>query len=158
MVNKQLEVLSEKLLDMSKRNMLINFRECKTGLFVEIVAPDSNTLFDKFQNGDGSRKFEVFDPMLDEFEDIDAEEIPVVRGDVIDAGEKNVDSEKDETDPCFGLSDPRTLLIDDADTSQANEDESEKARLLEEQEKRRKRDEYIDKYSKRLKKSNKTEK
>ena len=106
MVNKQLEVLSEKLLDMSKRNMLINFRESKTGLFVEIVVPDSNTLFDKFQNGDGSRKFEVFDPMLDEFEDIDAEEIPVVRGDVIDAGEKNVDSEKDETDPCFGLSDP----------------------------------------------------
>ena len=53
------------LLDMSKRNNLINFRSTKMGT-AEIVAPDLSTLFSQIGH---ASEFEVYDPMLEEDDD-----------------------------------------------------------------------------------------
>ena len=59
------------LLDMGKRNNLINFRNTKMGT-AEVVAPDLSALFSQISH---TAEFEVYDPKLedddDDFEEVD---------------------------------------------------------------------------------------
>ena len=54
------------LLDTGKRNNLISFKDSKTGT-VEILSPDFDVLFSKAEH---SAQFEVYDPKLDEDEEV----------------------------------------------------------------------------------------
>ncbi len=146
MKNRKLEVLSEKLLDMSKRNMLINFRENKSSLYVEIVSPQSSVLFEKFQNSEGSRRLEIFDPMLDD----DYEE------QLIEDTAADNEQPPAETLQSYDIKDEaEAVQIAEASNKETvvQADVEEEAKKEAEQETERKREEYIEKYSKRLKKS-----
>ncbi len=67
MQNTKLEKWAQQLLDIGKRNSLINFRDRKS-FTVEFVCPDPDVLFDKLS---GDTRLEVFNPDLkeDDFDD-----------------------------------------------------------------------------------------
>lgn len=66
MDTKKLEKWANLLLDIGKRNNLINFKDTNAST-IEIVLPNSEELFEKV---DSSTSFEVFDPkIMDEEED-----------------------------------------------------------------------------------------
>ena len=69
---KKLDKWASLLLDTGKRNNLVNFKDRKSST-VEIILPSPNELFDKV---DSSASFEVFDPMIADYdeEDISDEE------------------------------------------------------------------------------------
>lgn len=67
MSTKKLESWANKLLDVGKRNNLVNFKDSKS-MTVEIVYPDVETIFAKAES---SASFEIYDPKLSEDEDLD---------------------------------------------------------------------------------------
>ena len=69
MDTKKLDKWADLLLDIGKRNNLINFKDTRAST-VEVLRPSSDALFEKF---DGTTTFEVFDPRIIE-EDDDSEE------------------------------------------------------------------------------------
>ena len=64
---KVLDKWAELLLDMGKRNNLVNFKNAKMGT-AEIVAPDFAAVFRQAEHG---ATFEVYDPHLEEDDDLD---------------------------------------------------------------------------------------
>ena len=67
MDNKKLQRWAQLLLDTGKRNNLINFKDTKATT-AEVVYPDSQTFYDKCL---GTTTFEVYDPKIQEDEDMD---------------------------------------------------------------------------------------
>ena len=66
MDTKKLDKWAELLLDTGKRNNLINFKDTKAST-VEVLLPTADSLFEKI---DGTSSFEVFDPKINENDDV----------------------------------------------------------------------------------------
>ena len=75
---KVLDKWAELLLDMGKRNNLVNFKNTKMGT-AEIVAPDFSVLFGYAEHG---ATLEVYDPHLEEDDNIDLEVDEAVENDI----------------------------------------------------------------------------
>ena len=84
---KMLNKWAELLLDMGKRNNLVNFKNAKMGT-AEIVAPDFVTIFRQAEHG---ATFEIYDPHLEEDDDLE-----VVADEMLEEGLDEHGKGKDE--------------------------------------------------------------
>lgn len=84
---KVLDKWAELLLDMGKRNNLVNFKNAKMGT-AEIVAPDFATIFRQAEHG---ATFEIYDPHFEEDDDLE-----VVADEVVEKGIDEHSKGKDE--------------------------------------------------------------
>lgn len=88
MNNKKLESWCSKLLDIGKRNNLINFKDTKS-MTIDLVYPDIESIFEKIES---SYEFEVYDPKMKEDDEDLSDEASVSES------EKDVDETEGTTE------------------------------------------------------------